>query len=278
VPEQLGYSVKGNVATVTIDRPEKRNAMTTAMMEQLFAQVEAAGSDDDVKVVVLRSEGPVFCSGFDVNDPKNSGVAHRTRREDLHSLGDKIDWPRNLLLARKPLVARVHGDAMGLGMHLVLACDFAVAARSAGFGVPEERFGGVGASWAYPFLIRAIGLKRATDWVMTGRRFTADETAALGLVTRVVDDSALDDMVDGLAAALCTLSRDSIALNRAARRVAMEDTGYLSSYGMHAMNTMSQLVVREPDEFDFVAVSEARGVKAAIAERNELVAGDWWGW
>jgi enoyl-CoA hydratase len=252
--------------------------MTTSMMEQLFDLVDQAGRDDEVKVVVLRSEGPVFCSGFDVNDPKNSGVAHRTRRYDLHSLADKVDWPRELLLSRKPLVARVHGDAMGLGMHLVLACDFAVAGRSAGFGVPEERFGGVGASWAYPFLIRAIGLKRATDWVMTGRRFTAEETAALGLVTRVVDDESLDGMVDGLVAALCTLSRDSIAINRAARRIAMEDTGYLTSYGMHYLNAMSQLVAREPDEFDFVAVSEERGVKAAIAERNALVAGEWWGW
>jgi enoyl-CoA hydratase/carnithine racemase len=181
-------------------------------------------------------------------------------------------------MARKPVIASVQGNCIGLGTHIVLGCDFAIASNVAGFGFPEERFGGVGASWVYPYLMLAVGPKRATELVMTGRRVAADEAAAMGLITRVVEPDDLEPTVSELVAALSTLARDALAINRAARRVAMESAGYLSMFGVHAMNALSQLVHHEEDEFDFVRSANENGIRAAITERNELVAGSWWGW
>jgi enoyl-CoA hydratase len=270
----------GPVATVTIRRPDKHNALTSAMVDDLVAAVERAGDDDDVKVVVLRGEGRSFCAGFDVSDPTDfEGAPGDPRRARIASVAEKAEWMRRLFASRKPVVAGIQGHWIGIGTYLLLVCDFAVASTDAGFGLPEERLGSAGATWAYPFLILNVGLKRANEFVMTGRRFSADEAREMGLVNRVVAPDALDATVADLARALSTLPRDGLAVNRAARQLATAHAGHQATFAFHAaLHPLAEHLHREPDEFDFMRLVEAEGMRAAVSKRTEEFQGEFWGW
>jgi enoyl-CoA hydratase/carnithine racemase len=276
----IDYQVDGATARVTIRRPEKHNALTAELVEALLAALERAGDDDEVKVVLLASEGPTFCAGFDISDRDAfDGSPDAKRRDRVADVAGKADWMRRMLTSRKPVVVAVQGPCIGIGMYLVLVADFALAAESAAFGLPEERFGSAGATWAYPFLILDIGLKRATEMVMTGRRYDAAEAHSIGLVTRVVPDAELGHAADDLARALASLPRDGLAVSRAVRELALASTGYLDTFSFHAVaHPLTERITREDDEFDFMAAVERDGMQAALAERDRRFGGGWWGW
>jgi enoyl-CoA hydratase/carnithine racemase len=242
--------------------------------------VEEAGRRDDVKAIVLQGEGPDFCAGFDVTDPADfEGSPDEPRRARIASIREKADWMRELLGSTKPLVVSVHGNCVGIGFYFVLVADFAVASSDAGFGLPEERFGSAGATWSYPYLIREVGLKRANEIVMTGRRFAADEIQAFGLVNRVVARDDLDACTADLARSICSLPREGIAINRAVKQLALSTSGHLAAFAVHQVaHPLAERLRRESDEFDFMALIERDGMRSAVAERNRRFAGDWWGW
>ena len=278
--EHIAYSRADAVAHLVIDRPDKRNALTAEMVEALLAGVRRASADDDVKVIVIRAEGPAFCAGFDITDTRDfHGASDESPRARLGALREKSAWMREFLLVGKPLVVAAHGACVGIGTYLCLVADFALAADDAAFGLPEERFGSAGATWAYPFLIREVGLKRANEIVLTGRRFGAAEFRDLGLVNRVVPRAELATATDGLCAALASLPRDGIALNRAVKELSLAVVGHLDAFPFHAgLHANAERIRREPDEFDFLAAVEADGMRAALERRNREFGGDWWGW
>jgi enoyl-CoA hydratase len=277
----VSYQQEGPVARVTLRRAAKHNALTTAMVEQLLDYVARAGIDDDVKAVVICGEGPAFCSGFDISTPSTGfhGGEDASLRARLSALEAKADWMRRLLLSPKPLVASIHGACIGVGTYIALVADFAIAADNAAFGLPEERFGSAGATWAYPYLVREIGLKRANEVVMTGRRFTAAEFGDLGLINRVVPHAQLAVTTESLCSALATLPREGIALNRVVKSLALATIGHLDAFAFHAgLHPHAEQLAREPDEFDFIATVSRRGLRDAIAERERRFGGEWWGW
>ncbi len=276
----ITYERDATVARVTIRRAEKHNAVTPEMMEQLLGHLDRASADDDVKVVVLSAAGSTFCAGFDISDRDAfDGPPDATRRSRIDAVNEKAEWMRRILTTRKPLVVAVQGPCIGIGMYLVLVADFAVAGEGASFGLPEERFGSAGATWAYPYLMLDVGLKRATEIVMTGRRYTASEAHAMGLLTRVVADPDLTAVTDDLAASLSSLPRDGIAVSRAVRELALAMTGRLETFSFHAVaHPLTERLTRGADEFDFMAVVERDGMKAALDERSRRFGGGWWGW
>lgn len=276
----ITYEVDGDVARLTIRRTEKQNALTTEMMEQFLDHLDRASADDAVKVVLLAAEGATFCAGFDISDRDAfDGASDATRRSRVQSVREKAEWMRRILTTGKPLVVSVQGPCIGIGMYLVLVSDFALAAERATFGLPEERFGSAGATWAYPYLMLDVGLKRATEIVMTGRRYSAAEAHAMGLLTRVVPDDDLPAATEDLAAALASLPRDGIAVSRAARELALAMTGHLETFSFHAVaHPLTERLTRELDEFDFMAAVERDGMRAALDERTRRFGGGWWGW
>jgi enoyl-CoA hydratase len=271
---------QGSIAYVTIDRVAKHNALTASMVEDLLEAVESAGADDGVKAVVVRARGPLFCAGFDIADPVAfQGGESETLRRRLRSIDSKSDWMRRLLSSPKPLVVSVQGACIGIGTYLALVADFVLATEDASFGLPEERFGSAGATWSYPFLIREVGIKRANEIVLTGRRFTSREFCDMGLVNRVVANDQLVDATDSLCSALASLPHDGIALNRAVKAVALATIGHAAAFSFHAaLHPHAERLQREPDEFDFMATVEKQGLREAIAERERRFGGDWWGW
>jgi enoyl-CoA hydratase/carnithine racemase len=196
------YAVEHGVARVTINRPERRNAMSYGVMRGLRDAVAAAKSDDAVRVVVLTGAGDrAFCAGADLG-----GIAENAGAAAAHDgRGLLADLFRELWSLGKPTIARVRGYALAGGFGLALACDFVIASDDAQFGTPEVNVG----LWPYMItvpLLRSMPPKKVLELQMTGRRVNAEEADRIGFVTRVVPVDELDAAVDELAASLASKS------------------------------------------------------------------------
>ncbi len=200
--EEVLLGVGNGVARITINRPERRNAMSYGVMAGLRDAMAAARADDDVRVVVLTGAGDrAFCAGADLG-----GIAENEGAANAHEgRGLLADLFRDMWSLGKPIVARVQGYALAGGFGLACACDLVVAADDAVFGTPEINVG----LWPYMItvpLLRSMAPKTALDLMMTGRRVDAHEGQRLGFVQRVVPVTALDETVDALAAELAAKS------------------------------------------------------------------------
>jgi enoyl-CoA hydratase/carnithine racemase len=196
------YEVAGPVARATIDRRERRNAMSFGVMEGLRDAVARAKADDAVRVLVVTGAGEkAFCAGADLGSggiSEGASAAHDGR-------GMLAELFRDLWRLGKPTIARVRGYALAGGFGLALACDFVIASDDAQFGTPEVNVG----LWPYMItvpLLRSMPPKRVLELMMTGRRVDAAEAARIGFVTRVVPVGELDGAVDELAATLASKS------------------------------------------------------------------------
>jgi enoyl-CoA hydratase/carnithine racemase len=208
--EQLLYDVAGPVATLTINRPERRNAITWQMLADLRAALARAKADPEVRVVVLTGAGDkAFCAGADL-----SGMSEGAGWTELHAgRGELALLFRDLWELGKPVIARVRGYALAGGFGLALACDLVVAADDAVFGTPEIDVG------LWPFLItvpllRSMPPKRALELMMTGRRVDAAEAERIGFVNRVVPVDELEEEVAELAGTLAAKSPAIMRLGR----------------------------------------------------------------
>lgn len=196
--EEVRYEVDGPVARVTIDRPERRNAMSFTVMRELAESFAAAGADEAVRVVVLTGAGErAFCAGADL-----SGIGSQVGPAQMHEArGQVAGIFRSLWHLGKPTIARVQGYCLAGGFGLALACDFVIATEDSTFGTPEIDIG----LWPYMItvpLLRSMPPKVALDLLLTGRRVKADEAERIGFVNRVVTAEGLDPAVDDLAATL----------------------------------------------------------------------------
>ncbi|MQX36963.1 enoyl-CoA hydratase [Roseospira navarrensis] len=200
------------VATLTLNRPAARNALSVDLMSALLDGLAAVADDDSVTVVVLAAGGPAFCAGHDLKEVR----ANPTRGfyEDL------FQQCSNLMLAitrlSKPVIARVHGMATAAGCQLVATCDLAVATENAKFATPGVNIG-LFCSTPMVALSRNVGRKQAMEMLLTGRPITAHEAQAAGLVNDVVpDEAALDARVSELARTIASKSPLTLAIGKEA--------------------------------------------------------------
>jgi enoyl-CoA hydratase/carnithine racemase len=201
------YGVADGVATITLNRPDSRNALNRAMCEDLIATAAAAAGDENVRLMLVRANGPVFCAGADLKERKGmSGDEVRNRRlRGFAAYGALESLPM-------PAIAVVHGAAIGSGCEIAAACDFIVATPEATFSTPEALWGTVGATQRLP---RVLGKRLAKDLMFTGRKLTAEEARTAGLVTRIVAAEQLDQAVAEIAQ---TIGKASAAGIRQAKR------------------------------------------------------------
>lgn len=196
-----------DVATITLDVPEKMNRVSMAARDQLARLFDELGRDDDVRAIVLTGAGDkAFSAGGDI-----AGFLERDP-EEL----SRLAW--NVAAAErcpKPVIAKLRGYAFGVGLELALACDFRLAADDVELGLPEIKLGMIPGSGGTQRLARLVGLGRAKDMVMRGRRLPAAEALAIGLVTEVVPAAKLDAAVTQLVEELRALS--PLALSMAKR-------------------------------------------------------------
>jgi len=205
------YDVDGVVARITLNRPEKRNALNDELIAALKEALRRAHDEEDVRVVVVSGGGDDFCSGADLAALQRVASATIAENlEDARSLMELFVLVREL---RMPVIAAVRGRALAGGFGLALACDMVLAGRSARFGFPEVRIGFVPAM-VMAILRRNTSEKRAFELLALGTEIGADEAAAFGLVNRVLDDEAFDDEVDVFARQLERVSGSAVSLSK----------------------------------------------------------------
>ena len=194
---QLAYSA--GISTVTINRPEVRNAFNDEVITELIAVFMELGERTEVRCIVLTGSGPAFCAGADLNWMKR--MAGYSREENLADAQALAQMLRVLYRCPKPTIARVQGDVYAGGTGLVAACDMAVSVDTAGYCLSEVKLGLIPATIS-PYVIRAMGARAAHRYFLTAERFSAAEALRIGFVHEVVSAEELDARVAEIAQAL----------------------------------------------------------------------------
>ena len=204
---ELVISEGGPVRFVTLNRPDKRNALNEELIDSLKVAFKTAEEDESVRVIVIRGAGGDFCSGADLASIKKlADSTYEDNLSDARSLMELYSMIRHLPV---PVIAAVHGRALAGGAGLATACDIVLAARSSRFGYPEVRLGFVPAM-VMAILRRNLGEKIAFELSTLGFEFTAERAHEIGLVNRVLDDSIFETEVQQYADSYSALSRSAI--------------------------------------------------------------------
>jgi methylglutaconyl-CoA hydratase len=206
--ERLEVQIDGPVARVWLNRPAVRNAFDGLMITELRKTLFGLGTVDEVRVIVLGGRGPAFCAGGDLQWMK--AAANFTREENLREAQALADLFFTVYNSPKPVVARVHGAALGGGAGLVAACDIPVAALGTTFGFTEVRLGIV-PSVISPYVLGKIGESAARELFLTGERFEAVKASEIGLVRAAVPPDDLDAAVAGRVTELLQAGPRAIA-------------------------------------------------------------------
>ena len=202
----LRLTAEGGIATITLDRPEARNAVNERMCEELLAAAKAV-ADDEMKVVFVRGAGPVFCAGADLKERTGKSPEWvRARRLKAFAAYQALES------LPMPVIAVVQGAVLGAGIEISSVCDFIVATPDAVFGTPEALRGTVGATQRLP---RVIGKRLAKDLMFTGRRLTAEEARVAGFVARVIPPEILEEKISEISK---TIAAAPVASMRLAKR------------------------------------------------------------
>jgi methylglutaconyl-CoA hydratase len=200
----------GGVATITLNRPDKRNAISYELIADLLRALEEV-KNSSARVLIITGAGKAFCSGMDLDNLKS--LIGRTPEQSLEDTRTMVNLFRSLYEFPKPTIAAVNGAAIAGGTGLALLCDFTLAVPEAKFGYTEVRIGFVPAIVS-TFLLRQVGEKIARDLLLTGRIFDADEALRIGLLTQVVPPEKLMDRTRELAAQLMENSPISLAYTK----------------------------------------------------------------
>ena len=209
--EAVLYSVDGSVARVTLNRPEKRNALNDAVIAGIKQGLRQAAGDESVRVILISGAGKDFCSGADLSAlQKIAGASVAENSEDARSLLELFLLIRQLPV---PVVAAVSGRALAGGCGLATACDLVLASTSARFGYPEVKIGFVPAM-VMAILRRNVSEKRAFELIARGDEIDAEQAKALGLVNQVFSDETFAADVDAYVSKFASLSKQAIALTK----------------------------------------------------------------
>lgn len=215
----LNVTVRDARATVTLARPQLRNAFNDELIAALTAAFAELGARADVRVIVLAAEGPAFCAGADLNWMRR--MADYGREENLADAGRLAAMLRTIHACPKPTIARVHGDAYAGGMGLVAACDIAFAAHSASFCLSETKLGLIPATIS-PYVLRAMGANAARRYFLTAEKFDAAEAFRIGFVHDLAPLEELDARINELLGRLMLTSSHAV---REAKRLVREVAG-----------------------------------------------------
>ncbi|MBA3875122.1 MAG: enoyl-CoA hydratase/isomerase family protein [Anaerolineae bacterium] len=209
--ETILYQIDNSILTITLNRPDKLNAMTPILLRELKEAFEQANNDQVVRVVILTGAGRGFCAGADL------AAASELMMRGGFSYEENLNATYNPLILtmqnlQKPIIAAVNGVAAGAGMSLTLACDIRIAAESASFLQAFVKIGLVpdsGSTWMLP---RLIGLTKALELMLTGKKVTAQEALELGFVNQVVPDAELSATVQQMAQLFAVAPTKTIGL------------------------------------------------------------------
>jgi enoyl-CoA hydratase len=270
--KSLLYETRDRVATITLNRPERFNAIEGRMPREIRGAVEQAEADADVHVIVVKGAGPGFCGGYDLKRyaERSDGAEHTGGQEmpwdptlDFAGMWRNTQDFMSLWRARKPTIAQVHGAAVAGGSDIALCCDFLIMAEDARIGYPPARVWGVPtpAMWVY-----RLGAQAAKRLMMTGDLITGREAAQMGLALRAVPADELEAAVEALVDRLRGVPRNQLMMTKMVVNQAYENMGLAST---QMLATFFDGVARHsPEGIWFRERAEEVGFKQAVAERD----------
>ena len=207
----IDYAAAGGIARITLNRPEKRNAITSEMMSALRDALQRAGDDSAVRVLLIRGAGKDFCAGLDLSEVLKSAEDEQASIASARRLGELYIAMRR---HPKPVISAVQGRALGGGAGIATASDLILAAESAQFGYPEVKLGFIPAI-VTTMLRRAVNERQAMELALTGEPISAPRAYAIGLINRVVPDAEFDAAVERYVAGLAGTSATAMSLSKA---------------------------------------------------------------
>lgn len=263
--ETIILEKKENVAIITLNRPEKRNALNTKMTEELVEVFGIVDRDDDVRVMLITGAGHAFCAGADIQErflarieQRKAGILHDVTREFIE-VGCIA-----LMKVRKPVIASVNGLAVGFGCTLALACDIRIASENARFSLPFARVGLLPEFGSTYFLPRLIGIAKACELVFTARMIDAKEAKEIGVVNQVVPHDKLSEATYEMAKSITKLAPLSLQLSKRALY-----------QGMHATDLASQLQYEAfAINYLFGTKDHEEGARAFLEKREPVFKGE----
>jgi enoyl-CoA hydratase/carnithine racemase len=245
---------RDSVATLTLNRPNARNALSVAMMSALQTALDEIAADDSVRVAVLAGAGPAFCAGHDLKELR----ANPGRQAYETVFGQCARLMTSIVMLPKPVIARVQGVATAAGCQLVASCDLAIAADDARFATPGVNIG-LFCSTPMVALSRTIGRKQAMEMLLTGSLIDADTARAWGLINRVVPGATLEDAAATLAAEIAAKSPLTVAIGKRAF-YAQAELGLAQAYAYCAEVMTTNMLARDAEE----------GIDAFLEKRKPL--------
>lgn len=253
--QTLQLQIDQRVATITLNRPDVRNAFNETTIAEITQAFRALGSNADIRVIVLAANGTAFCAGADLNWMKK--MAGYTRDENRADAAQLAEMLRTIYVCPKPVIAKVQGDCYAGGMGLVAACDIAVASETTYFCLSEAKIGLIPATIS-PYVIKAMGENPARRYFLTAERFSAQEAHRIGFVHAVAAADMLDAMTADLVKALASNSPHAV---KEAKRLIQDVAGMPLSAALIADTAERIADIRSADE-------GKEGVRAFLEKRK----------
>lgn len=259
--DSVSLDVSAAIATITLDRPDKLNAIDAAMLESLEHALDEAEANEDVRAIVLQGEGRAFSAGFDLASPAfDAGDPEAMRSELRRDFGAILRfWD-----CSKPLVAAVHGYCLGSSMEICALCDATVAADDCVFGAPEVGYGSGIVCLVLPWI---VGFKAASEMLLTGDNIDAGRALELGLVNKVVPPAKLRGEARAMARRIATNDALAVRLTREAIRNSFTIAGFRRALEEALAYDLRIETTETPESRAFKAVMDKDGLKAALAWR-----------
>ena len=269
--QSILYAVESGRARITLNRPEKRNALSEALLRELSEALWEADNDNRVHAAIIQANGPDFSSGYDLGhyeglEPENAG--HRRGRasfdDDIWRLERSQRWRMAIFDMHKPVIAKVHGRCLAGGTDLALLCDIVICSDEARFGFPPVRSQGSPPNhmWLYH-----VGPQWAKRMLFTGDLLQGDDAERIGLVLKSVPADVLDAEVEALADRLANVDPDLLAAQKRIVNLGLELMGARTLQRIAAENDARGHLVKSREAFRKVVM--VKGVKEAVRQRDE---------
>ena len=248
--QDIRYNVANHILTLTLHRPERMNAWTLRMKDEMLHALARANADDDIRVIVVTGEGKAFCAGMELVRPEGNIFGYDIPQGDELNINEIRDSGGELSLAlynsNKPVVAAINGAAVGIGITMTLPMDFRIAAEGAKLGFVFSQRGIVPEACSSWFLPRVVGMQQALEWVLSGDIFTAEEGKEAGLIRSLHPKESVLEAAYALAEKLMRKSSPtSVAL---ARKMLWRNPNF--DHPMHAHQIDSRLMYITSERMD----------------------------
>jgi enoyl-CoA hydratase len=264
MPDPVLYELRGPAAWITINRPEKMNALNEAVLDGLHESLDRAVADDGVKVVVVTGAGErAFSAGYDLSaEAAHSDIAAHEWHDVLKT---DIDATMKLWQLPKPTIAAVRGYCLAGGCEVAMACDLIISGESGKFGEPEIRYGSGPVTLLMPFI---LGQKKTNELLFTGDVIDAEAAERAGMINRVVADDRVEEEVDALVAKIAPTPLPVLRLTKVALVRAYEAMGLREAVNTNLDLSSMLNAADTPEQREFMDIVRAQGLKAALAWRD----------